>query len=287
MRRTIFFIKKVSLSFIALCFVFALTISCAKSPEIVVQSMKMPIPAGQSVFIEELLPGEIADTKIEHVAYKGPLVQNISLSPDSVNMFVVVKGKGELRADTLSFGLVPESIAIPMKYRIVTINVKRGEVLHFVRFSKKLTEQDKKDLEAFPPENKYDVYFTRFSDCEPYSEAIKSPNTISRTVLPENIVPRVALGTVEAPGPDTVGKHRHAMLDQLFLGLKGNDVVVQADDAEAKFPEYSLLHIPLGSNHGVTVDKNKRMYYLWMDFFRTKEGQEWLKEHKPVSTYDD
>jgi len=76
----------------------------------------------------------------------------------------------------------------------------------------------------------------------------------------------------------------HPMLDQLFLGLTSNDVTVHADDRSAEFKEYSLLHIPIGSSHWVTVEENKKMYYMWMDFFLTKEGQEWLKTHKPIST---
>jgi hypothetical protein len=42
-------------------------------------------------------------------------------------------------------------------------------------------------------------------------------------------------------------------------------------------------HIPLGSTHWATVSEDKKMYYMWMDFFLTKEGQEWLKTHKPIS----
>ena len=106
---------------------------------------------------------------------------------------------------------------------------------------------------------------------------------MSRTVLPADIIPRVSLGTVETKGPDAVGAHEHAMLDQLFLGLAGNDVTVHADDLSARFTEYSLLHIPIGSSHWVTVEENKKLYYMWMDFFLTREGQEWLKTHKPVS----
>lgn len=259
-------------------------LSCTTTPEIIVQEMKMEIPSGQQMLIEEMLPGEIADLNIEHIAIAGPQEKTIQLANENVEMFIFIKGNGTLIADTNLFQLVPESITIPFKYNSVSINVPEGEELHFVRFSKKLSEQDIEDLKEFPDENKYDLFFTRFEDCEPYTEKIKSPNTISRTVLPEDIIPRVALGTVEASGPDEVGAHEHAMLDQLFLGLTDNDIVVHADGASAEFKEYSLLHIPLGSSHGVTVGENKIMYYLWMDFFITKEGQEWLKTHKPVST---
>ena len=125
-------------------------------------------------------------------------------------------------------------------------------------------------------------YFKKFVDCEAYTEAIKSPNTVSRTVLPNKYIPRIAMGTVETIGPDKVDPHEHAMLEQLFLGLTDNQVVVFADEAQIEFPAYSVLHIPLGSSHSVKVKEGKKMYYLWMDFFLDKKGEEWLKTHKAV-----
>ena len=274
---------KKSCSLILLLFFLGLWVSCSNTPEIVVQNMIMDVPASDSIFKEELLPGAIADTKIEHIALVGPTIQKLELSKENVDMLIFLKGQGQLQSDTSLYDLVPESIAIPMTSEKVQIEVSKGDVLHYIRFTKKLSEQDIKDMEAFPAENKYDFFFTEFDDCVPYTEKIKSPNTTSRTVLPADIIPRVALGTVEAPGPDEVGAHTHAMLDQLFLGLANNDVVVHADGASAEFKEFSLLHIPIGSSHGVSVGENKTMYYLWMDFFLTKEGQEWLKTHKPTT----
>jgi len=207
----------------------------------------------------------------------------VALSEGYVHIFLFIKGNGVLSADTLRFSLEPETIAIPSAFRSVRVEVGENDTLHFLHFIKQLTPEDLEDLASFPVENKYDIYFTRFSDCEAYTEKIKSPNTVSRTVLPADIIPRVSLGTVETKGPDAVGAHEHAMLDQLFLGLTGNDVTVHADDLSSHFTEYSLLHIPIGSSHWVTVEENKKMYYMWMDFFLTREGQEWLKTHKPVS----
>ena len=77
--------------------------SCATdpgSPEIVVQDLQMKIPAGEQVFKEELLTGEIAETKIEHLAYAGPTEQTISLSGEYVSMFLFVSGNGTLQADS-------------------------------------------------------------------------------------------------------------------------------------------------------------------------------------------
>lgn len=261
-------------------------ISCSKSPEIVVQKCTMQIPEGQQVFSEEMLIGEVAETEIEHIAYVGPISQTVAVEQEYVNMYIFIKGKGTLKADTSQFSLVPESIAIPSVYDSITFEVPEGEVLHYILFKRFITEEDKEDFKSYPEENRYDMYFTEFADCEPYTEKIKSPNTVSRTVLHQDIMPRLALGTVEAPGPDKVGAHEHPMLDQLFLGFAGNNVIVHADGNSAPLGEYELLHIPLGSSHGVTVGENKKMYYMWMDFFIDREGQEWLKTHKPIAKED-
>ena len=257
----------------------------SKSTEIVVQNLEMQIPSGMQTYSKELLVGEIADLKNEHIAYVGPTKQTINLSEEHVSMFLFVKGNGTLHAGSITQSIIPESIAIPLnRISKIQFEVVEGEELHFLKFTKKMSEQDIEDLKHFPKENKHQLFFTRFEDCEPYTEKIKSPNTISRTVLHADIVPRVSLGTVEAMGPDKVGAHKHPMLEQFFLGLSNNDITVYADDVSTEFKEYSLLHIPLGSNHSVTVDKNKKMNYMWMDFFLTKEGEAWLKTHQPIST---
>jgi hypothetical protein len=30
------------------------------------------------------------------------------------------------------------------------------------------------------------------------------------------------------------------------------------------------------------VNEGKEMYYVWMDFFLDKKGEEWLKTHKAI-----
>ena len=243
----------------------------------------MQIPSETQIFSEELLVGEIVDLKIEHKAFCGPTKQNISLLNGYTTLLLFVSGHGTLYADSLTCSISPNSLAIPSnKMDEVTLAVPKNEKLHCLQFTKKLSPADLEDLKHFPEANKPQLYFTRFEDCEPYTEKIKSPNTISRTVLPANIVPRVSLGTVEAKGPDKVGAHKHPMLEQLFLGLAENDIVVHADNVSTVFKEYALLHIPLGSTHWVNVAKNKTMNYMWMDFFLTKKGEEWLKTHQPI-----
>ncbi len=257
--------------------------NCTEATEIVSQKFTMQIPNDNRVFREDILVNEIAETDIEHIALVGPAIHSIAVSKKHVNMYIFIKGKATLIADTTKYSIVPESIAIPSVFDTLIFDIPTGETLHYIHFKRFITEADKEDFNTYPPENRFNIYFTRFIDREAYTEKIKSPNTVSRTVLPEDIMPRLALGTVEAPGPDAVGAHAHPMLDQLFLGLAGNNITVHADDASTSLGEFELLHIPLGSSHGVTVEENCKMYYLWMDFFMTKEGQEWLKTHKPIA----
>lgn len=255
----------------------------SNSPKIVVEDLQSQLNPGVNSYTKEILAGEIADLKIEHMVFVGPIEQTINLSKDCTTIFTFLDGRGTIHADYLSKNITPESIAIPLNTMgSIKIEVPKGDKLSFLTFTKVLSQQDIQDQKHYPSESKYDLFFKRFEDCEPYTEKIKSPNTISRTVLPADIVPRVSLGTVEAMGPDKVGAHKHAMLEQLFLGLSDNDITVYADDTHTAFKQFSLLHIPLGSNHWVTVDKHKKMNYMWMDFFLTREGQEWLDTHKPL-----
>ena len=255
-------------------------VSCAG--QINVQDFNMKAPIAGEVYRQMLLPDEIAGVEAEHLALTGPLTHAESLSEDEDTVFLFIKGRGSLSTDKETLSIVPETIALPIALTSITIEVAEGDTLHCLCIRKQLSDQDRKDMEDFAPRNAQDIYFTKFRDCQAYTEKIKSPKTVSRTVLPKDHVPRLAMGTVETSGPDRVGAHEHPMLDQLFLGLSDNDIIVHADDAEVRFGAYSLLHIPLGSSHWVEAEEGRRMYYMWMDFFLTKEGQEWLKTHQHV-----
>ncbi len=258
--------------------------STIKVAEILAQNLNMSLPPNSQIFSELLLPGEIADAEINHVILAGPLSQSESLSKEHDNIFLFIKGQGSLKAAERVFIIEPESIAFSTSINSITIKVAEGDTLHYINIQKKLSQQDLEDIKSFPEGNRNGIYFSRFDDCKAYTEKIKSPNTVSRTVLPKDYIPRVAMGTVETIGPDKVGAHNHPMLDQLFLGLAGNNVTVHADESSIHFPEFTLLHIPIGSSHWVTVAEGKRMYYQWMDFFLTKEGEMWLKTHKPIDS---
>ena len=119
-----------------------------------------------------------------------------------------------------------------------------------------MSDEDRKDLAAHP-ENQARPYVRKFSECPTYGEAIKSAKTTSRTLLPKDVVPRMSIGTVETAGPDRVAPHAHPMLEQFFLGLDGNDIVVRADGGQTALGANELVHIPLGSSHGAEVAEGR------------------------------
>lgn len=266
--------------------IFLSVLPCAAiATEIQIQNLAMQPPAPEEAHSEMLLVGEIAGVDVTHTALSGPISHTVKPMADRDTVLLFIQGSGTLRVEGEDHSIDSETIAVPFSTSPLEIEVAEGDTLHLLSIQKQLSPQDRKELSEFSARKNARIYVKRFEDCQPYTEAIKSPKTVSRTVLPKDHVPRVAMGTVETTGPDEVGAHEHPMLDQLFLGLAKNQCLVQADDAQVAFPAFSILHIPLGSRHGVQVEEGHRMYYMWMDFFLTTEGQEWLKTHKPVENH--
>lgn len=254
----------------------------AYAQEIPIEQLAMKLEPNRQTYSKTILQNEISGIKADHITITGTAVRQEKMEKGFKFIYLFIKGQGNVIANKKNYDIVPETILVPNSVQLISISAAKNDTLHFLKISSKLTEQDMLDLAAFPRENTQKIYFARFIDCKPYTEPIKSPNTISRTVLPNKYIPRIAMGTVETMGPDKVDPHEHPMLEQLFLGLTDNQVVVFADDAKIDFPAYSVLHIPLGSSHSVAAGKGKKMYYMWMDFFLDKEGEEWLKTHQEV-----
>ncbi len=259
-----------------------LSVIVAGAQEIPIEYLNMNLQANKQEYCKTVLENEIGGIKVDHITLTGDVVREEPMEKGYKFIYLFIKGQGSVVANKENYSIVPETIFLPNSVEIISISVKKNDTLHFLKISSELTEQDIKDLKEFPKGNTQHPYFARFIDCEAYTEPIKSPNTVSRTVLPNKYLPRIAMGTVETIGPDKVDPHEHGMLEQLFLGLTDNNVVVQADDKKIDFPAYSILHIPLGSSHSVEAKKGDKMYYMWMDFFLDKKGEEWLKTHNAV-----
>jgi len=237
--------------------------------------------APSSVAVQSVLVGEVPGVAIDLVTIRGPAQFRDAGDLNHEVVWLFIGGRAVLHTRNLDYKLTEETIARAPLGWAWSIDVGAGQTLRAIRIRKELSVEDRGELAKFAGNNAA-PWIRRFLECPSYTEAIKSSKTVSRTLLPENFVPRMAVGTVEATGPDRVGRHKHPMLEQYFIGLQGNDATVSADAVNIWFPEFSILHIPLGSMHGTEVSAEKRLYYVWLDFFATKEGQEWLTMHNPI-----
>jgi hypothetical protein len=194
---------------------------------------------------------------------------------DSVSLYLITHGRGIIKQGIRQFDVNGLNLFVPsvMEEASVWANNSDFGMLEIVI---KLTGDEYQSLKQ--QKDKL-PYFVDYTQCSQYKEAIKSEKTISRMILPENIIPRLCMGSVETYGPDRVGAHVHPMLEQLFFGLKMNDCIVKADGIEATFKENTLLHIPLGSRHGAVVEEGKVLNYIWMDLFRSQEDMGYIKEN--------
>ena len=216
---------------------------------------------------EKLLVGEIEGITTDFITIQQGRQHKINPHDNRISIMLFLDGQGRVINAGHNFNFDKITIFVPKAAS--SCNIKAGEfnvvLLHITML---LNESDQEILKAnannFP-------YFKTYAECVPYKEEIKSEKTISRTIIPENIIPRLCVGSVQTTGPDVVGAHKHPMLEQLFYGLENNNCVVFANEHTTSFGEHTLLHIPLGSNHGATVAKGQTMFYIWMDFFKNQD----------------
>ncbi len=271
--------NKINILFLTLLFSSSIPLMAQEIP---IENLNTKLQEHTQQYTKTILEDEIKGIHVEQISLTGKNAILDKTSEGYKTIYLFFKGNGNVNAAKKDYTIVPETILLPNNLKEITVQTAENDTLHYLKIWSKLTEQDLLDLKEFPKENTQNVYYKKFTDCEAYTEPIKSPNTVSRTILPNKYIPRIAMGTVQTKGPDKVDPHEHGMLEQLFLGLADNDVIVYADEASVAMPEFSLLHIPLGSSHSVTVDDNKVMYYVWMDFFLDKKGEEWLNTHKKI-----
>ena len=236
--------------------------------------------SGSAAVVKDVLAGEVPGIRASLISLGpgGRHVEGRSNAEDKV--YLVLEGRGAVVADGVPLPVERQTIVRLPVGSDAELAAAASSMLDVLVLRHALSDEDRVDLAAHP-ENQASPYVRKFSECPTYGEAIKSAKTTSRTLLPKDIVPRMSIGTVETAGPDRVAPHAHPMLEQFFLGLDGNDIVVHADGGQTALGANELLHIPLGSRHGAEVAEGKKLHYVWMDFFRDREGLRWLETHKP------
>jgi hypothetical protein len=233
-------------------------------------------PPGTAPARVRLLPGAIDGVETHYYIQGSGTLHVPAPHPIHGRVLFFTCGAGEVRVERTTWAFAEMAAFLAEGEAPVSITATAGP-LEYLEILIAMPEMGAAHLQPTGP------FFVRYSECEPYAEAIKTPTTISRTIVPAHTLPRFCMGSVQARGPDAVAPHAHLVLEQLFFGLPGNRCMVTADRAEALLGDRSLLHIPSGSWHGVRVGEGQTMHYLWMDFFKQEEDLAYIQEqHAPI-----
>ena len=218
-------------------------------------------PCGGQPTTRDLLEGEIQGAMVRH--HMLPPAGECVLAERQGKLSILFLLEGDLTCEQAGQEQITERAAlVPMPGTDICLaSLDGASVLEIVL---ELTPQEwnalQQDASRFP-------YLQRYRTSARYRDASKSEKTTSRKVIPPSVVPRFCMGSVEAVGPDRVAPHAHPILDQLFLVFPESQITLQINGEPHTVPGNSLVHIPLGSEHGVAVEADQHLHYLWLDFF--------------------
>ena len=219
-----------------------------------------------------LLSGEIKGTfTYYHIIKNGKSAE--FLPDDSLQrVFFLIDGSVAIHENGKSYQLSERGSYIPDPiHRIIFAADKESYIFEI---SWILTAQDKKKLAEQRPD--YPL-IQLYRNCPHYTESFKSEKTVSRTVVPHNIIPRFSMGSNESGENDRVEMNNHPAIDQYFFSFPDNNVILRIEEERIPFKGNSILHVPLGAYHGVEIGAGQKMHYMWIDFIvDEKAGLEYL-----------
>lgn len=160
------------------------------------------------------------------------------------------------------------------------VQVSAESNISFVQICWDLNEFDLADLK----ESRDFPFSQAYVDATQYRDYFKSEKTISRAIIPQKMIPRFAMGSVETRGDDLIGQHAHPLLDQFFFSFPENNCNVLIDSCIFPLGGNTMLHIPLGSNHGVIALGEQYVHYLWLDFTSQEQKQQAVEYLDTVHT---
>ncbi len=228
---------------------------------------------------ERMLHGEIPGATVyHHVLPAGDVVQFMA-DPSFLRILFLCQGEVRFSIGDKEWLYAQKAVFVPLPEQAVEVKVAQTAHLLEIRWALIQTDWDELREKAalFP-------ITQRYADAMQYRDPFKSEKTISRAIIPHRMLPRFAMGSVETYADDLIGQHEHPLLDQFFFSFPENRMTLLIDDIQYPMGADTLLHIPLGSNHGVSVTGDEVAHYIWIDFIPDAErGNAYLDEvHKPT-----
>ena len=226
---------------------------------------------------KNILPNEISGVKTSllwipaggHMDMKSPV--------DKQHICFVVEGTGQMKTASSEHDLIAKDLFAAQPATPTDFSATTSSTLLLIAM-------DLYPQEAANPKTEIYPMVRRYAQCEKYRDYFKTPKTTSRTLVHPFTLPRFSMGSVETTGPDRIEPHAHPMLDQHFFSFGDNRCTLLVDGTRHSFGGNCLLHVPLGSEHGIDAAPGDVVNYLWIDFFAKSEDMEYLvKVHKPVN----
>lgn len=228
----------------------------------------------------QILAGEIPGASVLNYNFPGGTEECFEGGETFIRIFFLCSGSACFSTEGKSMFFDGKAVFTTLPDRAVTLKALSGISLLEIRWEmNELDLADLKESSAFP-------FGMAYEDSPQYRDFFKSEKTISRSIIPQTMIPRFAMGSVETKADDLIGQHAHPLLDQFFFSFPENDALILIDSCIYPLGGNTLLHIPLGSNHGVIALDEQYVHYLWMDFTPQelkKQAVDYLNEvHKPT-----
>ncbi|MEN6314826.1 MAG: hypothetical protein ABFD25_11310 [Clostridiaceae bacterium] len=212
----------------------------------------------QSVLI---CAGEVEGASVYH--HTAVVGSSIEFAPDTgyFHILILIKGKALFCTSGNEYFYDERVSFVPAPDKSLAVNAVTD--IQVLEIKWKILEDDIHELAGY--NTKFPLIQT-YADSKQYRDRNKSEKTISRVMIEQRNIPRFCMGSVESYGYDLVKPHGHPMLDQFFFSFPENDMDVLIDGEHIHMTGNVLMHIPLGSDHGVEVIEGKHMHYMWIDF---------------------
>lgn len=207
-----------------------------------------------------MLPGAIPGAAVyNHTVPAGETV-DFQGTEKYISIFFLCSGSAVFSSVGKSFSYSEKAVFVTKPED--DVHISAASDISFVQICWDMNDFDLADLK----ESRDFPFSQAYADANQYRDFFKSEQTISRAIIPQKMIPRFAMGSVETKADDLIGQHAHPLLDQFFFSFPENNCNILIDSCIFPLKGNTMLHIPLGSNHGVIALGEQYVHYLWLDF---------------------